>query len=286
MRVLRVLLVACLFLASCGGTDEGPLVSADGVSGAAAQLDAVAAADVAATAARDGETWGSLFTDDIVIVDGDEATTGGVEEAVWIAEFIWAQYPDSGELHSATYVGLNDGIVVIDQWGFEGFTADAPFYEYRIYEVEDGVITAWEAVYDLDTRPFFGRGGMDEEAASLLERYLDAWNSGDAAAIKALYDSGAMRADLLFGEATGAAAIGTQIDSVLARLPGLHLELRETLGLRAHRRVGTGGPMSLTSDGDPCEVSALVYLESPGELITRERVYYQPASLIACGWAG
>ncbi|MCJ7726412.1 MAG: hypothetical protein MUP76_08520, partial [Acidimicrobiia bacterium] len=151
MRVFKRWLVASLFLAACGGGAAGPLISADEVLAADAELDAVAAADVMASTARDGDAVEALFADDIVIVDGDEATTGGIEELVWIDEFIWAQYPDSGESHSATYVGWADGIVVIDQWGFEGFTADAPFYEYRIFEIEDGVVTAWEAVYDIDT---------------------------------------------------------------------------------------------------------------------------------------
>jgi hypothetical protein len=57
---------------------------------------------------------------------------------------------------------------------------------------------------------------------------------------------------------------------VLECFPGLHLELGEIVGLRAHQRVGTGGAVSIRSDSEPASaVEAVIYIESRGDLITR-----------------
>jgi len=39
------------------------------------------------------------------------------------------------------------------------------------------------------------------------------------------------------------------------------------------------------ADGTPCTVKAVVVLETSAGLISRERVYYDADSLVACGWA-
>jgi hypothetical protein len=284
-RVAVVLLVGVV--TACGGAPGLPFTSAEDLEAAHRAYVAVADREIEIDRSGDVEDLRGLFVEDIVIVDGDE-TAEGIDELVWISAFIEAQDPDYTFEHTATYTGLDDGIVVMDQWGWQGYTEDAPLHEYRIYQTDDGMITAWEALYDMDTRVYFGTGGVDDEAYALRDAYLGAWASRDAAAIAALYADGGVRLDPLFEEAAeGRPAIEEQFADVLDRLPVVSLELVDTIGLRSHERVDVGTVVEITWDAEPaCAVEAVFWLESDDGLITRERAYYDVPSLVACGWIG
>lgn len=285
-RILPALLMFSVVLTACGGTETTPLLSADGLRAHQAELDSAAATDMTATSDRDAALLRSLYDDGIVIEDGEDQSVG-IDELVSTAEFIWAQFPDSGARHTATYVGTEDGVVVIEQWGFAGYAAADPFIEFRVLEIDNRLITSWTATYDMGTRPFFGRGGLDEEAAALLNRYIAAWNSRDPSEIGAIYDPAGIREDVVFGgRATGREAIEAVTDDIFSQRPDLRWQLLRTIGIRSHTQLFVGGVFMLSDSSDKsCEVEAVVLLEGSGDLIERERIYYDTESLVECGWA-
>jgi len=140
--------------------------------------------------------------------------------------------------------------------------------------------------YDLADLQMFAEG-QDLPATvdgSFHQAYADAWTSGDVSTVLSLYAPNAIRHDGLVGiEATGPEAIAAEVERWFKLVPGatwaIQVPFAETYGEHA------GAVFSVDHDGCPVEIGIVFDLDD-ADLITRELVHYDPASLRACGWIG
>ncbi len=256
--------------------------TAAAVTADAAAFDAVAAHFAEAWSAGDSETMRGLYTDDVHLSSGS-MEWDGVEAMVELA---------GGQLETATgfrvaildtYLGSAGGLVVDEAT----YSALDPLIdlELHVFTTRGDRIATWELLID-PTRTHDYR--FTEVDAALLDAYATAWSSGDPEAVAALYAGSATREDGLFVDnAVGRAAIGEAAARLFGRSgsPAARWELLQgfaepgsgdTAGLFAIRAAGP--------DGGACDVRVGVVLEAENGEIARERIWYEPASLAACGW--
>ena len=161
------------------------------------------------------------------------------------------------------------------------FTEDAPLVEVDLIEIDGDLIASNLIFYDLSSmRAVYG--DLPELDGALQQAYADAWGSGSAETVAALYAADAVRHDGLAGlEAVGVEEIAAEADRWAAVLPGATWTVQVPFGDRFGDRVGA--VLEVTHDGCTVVVGALLDLDDDG-LITHERVHYDPATLRACGW--
>lgn len=256
--------------------------TAAAVKADAAAFDAVAAHFAEAWSAGDPETMRELYTEDVHLSSGS-MEWDGVEAMVELA---------GGQLEAATgfrvaivdtYLGSAGGLVVDEAT----YSAQDPLIdlELHVFTTRGDRIATWELLID-PTRTHDFR--FTEIDAALLDAYATAWSSGDPEAVAALYAESSTREDGLYVDnAVGRAAIGEAAARLLGRSgsPAARWELLQ--GFAEPGSGDTAGLFAITGsgpDGKACEVRAGVVLESADGAITRERIWYEPASLVACGW--
>jgi ketosteroid isomerase-like protein len=121
---------------------------------------------------------------------------------------------------------------------------------------------------------------------NLLQDYAAAWSSGDPEAVANLYAPDVVRQDTLFGyDLQRSSAIKEFTKTFFAWYPGVRLELHDSLKWSA-RDLGSLYSIHVSDQtGKPCDVRAIILLESSQDKIINERLFYNADSLIACGWA-
>jgi hypothetical protein len=148
-------------------------------------------------------------------------------------------------------------------------------------EIDDDRIRSLLLFYDLSSMQAI-YGDLPEFEGTLQERYANAWESGSAETIAALYADGAVRHDGLAGlDATGIEAIIAEADRWVTALAGATWTVQVPFGDRFGDQVGA--VFEVDHDGCTVVFGILFELDEDG-LITHERVHYDPATLRACGW--
>ncbi|MCU0478364.1 MAG: nuclear transport factor 2 family protein [Chloroflexi bacterium] len=256
--------------------------TAAAVTADAAAFDAVAAHFADAWSAGDPETMRGLYTEDVHLSSGS-MEWDGIEAMVELA---------GGQLEAATgfrvaivdtYLGSGGGLVVDEAT----YSANDPLIdlELHVFTTRGDRIATWELLIDPARTHDFRFTEVD---VALLDAYVTAWSSGDPEAVAALYAESSTREDALFVDsAAGPAAIAAAGARLFGRSgsPTARWELLQ--GFAEPGRSTTAGLFAIKGsgpDGKACEVRAGVVLESADGAITRERIWYEPASLVACGW--
>jgi len=153
---------------------------------------------------------------------------------------------------------------------------------------QDGTLGRWTLFYGLETYEAWNANRTRMDAAeSLLEQYRAAWESGDPARMRALYANGAVRVDTLFDvEHATAEEIARYAAEFAGAHPGIAIAPAEAFGdnrraITNPERVGS----SFTIVDGSCTVRMAVILTADAGLITDEEVFWDPDTLLECGWA-
>ncbi len=297
-RGMIVLLAFILVTASCAEAHTAPRqpVPLTRLQTAEATFDPLARGLVESWNSRDVQMVKDLFAGEAEARDrtfGDHAV--GPDQIAGLISVV-SSFGSSWEaLQMERYVGLEDGLAVEElshlKFGSLQFTQDHPMLEVDWLQTGGGLILNWTIFYALDTMQELGVVTSPRlvQARSLLAAYESAWSSGDEQAVAHLYARESIREDLVFMEQQeGQKAIASFARSFFAWYPGVQWHLSLGFGEGLGEEPITGGLYVITvSDptGQPCEVKAALLLQASENLITHERLYYAPQSLIRCGWA-
>jgi hypothetical protein len=168
----------------------------------------------------------------------------------------------------AGFVGGDGGLMVLELWGFFGITEENPDVAVYRLATPDDLIASIDLYY------------RDEELPEAITEYAAAWSSGDPTQVVELYDPAHVRQDTVFGiHIEGVEALSMAAFSFFADHPNAVWEAQMFFdGNNAHV-----GFFSIT-DTDGCPVRVAVLIDPDDGKITHEEVYYETASLLACGW--
>ncbi len=292
---LAILLTGCQLVPTPSPTPRPPL-SLSELERTSSAFESLASAEVKAWNTRDNQLIRTIFTEDAVMRDRtySDFVTGPdeiIRLIVSVASFgsKWeAQLKDS-------YIAKDEGITVSDLWnlglGGYAFTQADPMVEVDRLKISDNHITNWTLFYGLDSIEKTHRATSErlEEARALLSTYQMAWSSGDPQVVGALYSSDTVREDTLFGERQeGQAAIRSFAKSYTGWYPGVLWDLSLAFGEGQGDSPVTGGLYTVQAtdlEGQPCIVQVAVLLQTSENLISHETIFYEPQSLIRCGWA-
>lgn len=296
------MLAVALFIASCGGSSEPtgsgpfPLAEADLAAAEAyfAPIDAeFAAFDSLRTSGDTGEEAVRRFVEaayspDIIFQDvsfGDYRE--GHDSTVSMYRDFLVFFGDAVCEHPTVLIGDPTALPTFPCWDVKlgttgpSFTEDAPLVEVDLIEIDGDLIASNLIFYDLSSmRAVYG--DLPELDGALQQGYADAWGSGSAEAIAALYADDAVRHDGLAGlDAIGVEEITAEAERWSTALPSATWTVQVPFGDRFGDRVGA--VFEVIHDGCAVVVGALFDLDDDG-LISHERLHYDPATLRACGW--
>jgi hypothetical protein len=239
----------------------------------AAEVAAISPAYVEAFDSHDMEAIRLLLADDFIFRDVGVPTVEGVDaftrlmDQMFQAELKdmrWRVLSD----FDAGFVGGDGGLMVLELWGYFGFTEENPDVAvYRLASPDDLI-----ASIDLYYR--------DEELPDAITGYAAAWSSGDPTQVVELFDPAHVRQDTVFGIHTeGVEALSMTATNFFADHPNAVWEAQMFFdGNNSHV-----GFFSIT-DTDGCPVRVAVLIDPDDGKITHEEVYYEAAQLLACGW--
>jgi hypothetical protein len=157
-------------------------------------------------------------------------------------------------------------------------------------ETKNGRVSSWTVFYGLDSleKMSLFSSQLLAQRRSLLSAYQSAWSSGDAQRVASLYTSDAVREDSLFGESrVGRDSISSYAQWFHAWFPEAQwtLWLGFGVGVDSPRTGGLYFIKVNDLNGQPCGISAAVLLQTAEDKIALETLFYEPVSLISCGWA-
>jgi ketosteroid isomerase-like protein len=263
-----------------------PPLSADEVKTLAAAFDKISNAHIDAWNKHDINLLRQLYTDDIVLYyEGNTPNNNGIDSVVANDVGALSENPQLAGRLDDTYIGRAQGFGIFENWNVEGFNEQNPAIKYNWFTLQDGKMSEWWQFRDA---VYYGKQGLTFDFTP-LKYYETAWSSGDAEKVASLYNPQVVRQDTLFGEnQQGSTAVKEFATNFFAWYPGVRLELLKSFELFLSDPVMEGGVYAIhVSDkaGKPCDVRAIILLEVPQDKITKEWVFYNADSLIACGWA-
>jgi ketosteroid isomerase-like protein len=297
-RIIFFTLIVFL-LTSCGTLPDiaprKPVALAD-LQKAEAEFRTIANTNAEAWNARDANALRALFSDDADVRDrtyGDHYV--GNNAGVEMAAIINAYFPSWKTKVTGLFIGKGEGLSVDPLWNVNlgySFTEDDPMIEVDWFKIRDAQITVWNLFYSLDSLEKTGHAATTqdlEQARALLSSYQSAWASGDQKKVVNLYTKDAIREDSIFGEqSVGSEAIQSSAEAFFAWYPGAQWTLSLGFGEGQTRQPLIGGVFIIKikdSGGQPCEVRAAALLQTSQYKITHESLFYEPQTLINCGWA-
>jgi hypothetical protein len=220
------------------------------------------------------------------------------DELLEMPESFFREFPDFDWEVTEAFISADVVLDVSEAWGvgLRGveFSPDDPMLEIDRTEIEeDGTIGRWTLYYGLNTWESWGGNPSRMEAArALIEAYRAAWETGDPTVVAALYSDDAVRTDGLFGlDASGPAEIADFAARFAEANPGAAFtagvgfsDTRRTA--RDREQVGSTFEIEVpTVGGESCTVRMAVILTADGGSIVAEEVFWEPESLLACGWS-
>jgi ketosteroid isomerase-like protein len=292
---VRAFLWACLIApliitTGCQQQSSPPHLSAAEVKKIAAEFKRVSSAHIQAWNDHSLDELLQLYTDDINYYEGGSVAMshdkGGI---VYFQSTVLSGSPDIAGRQVDAFIGRQDGMDIWEMWNYSESTKADPYYAYDWFTLREGKIATyylfWGAkAFAKDWIP----GGVLFTQKSLRD-YQAAWSSGDPQAVASLYAPQAVRQDTLFREnQTGSPAVKDYAAKFFSWYPGVRLELLESFELATSDPLKTGGVFVIhASDraGQPCDVRAIIVLDTSEAKIINEWIFYQADSLLACGWA-
>jgi ketosteroid isomerase-like protein len=266
------------------------------LAGNASAFETLARAQVEAWNQRDNQALRKLYHPDAVMFDrtfGDHAV--GIDAIVAVLNNMTVTAPKWQATASNWFIGKEGGLAIDPLWDFAiggyAFSQKDLMIDVDWMQTQDGLVSLWTVFYGLDALEkinMISAAGMSQ-AKSLLTAYQDAWSGGNPAAVGDLYASDAAREDSLYGEIQqGREEITSFAKSFFAWYPGAPWGLSLAFGEGQGDSPMIGGLFNvLVKDtrGQPCAIQAAVLLQAVEGKITHETIYYQPDSLILCGWS-
>ena len=173
------------------------------------------------------------------------------------------------------------------------YTEEDPFIHVFLFEREGDLISSWRLFYGWEFLQDNNQisESESEQMKSLVAAYAAAWSSKDLKALTELYGKDAVRKDTIFGESQeNRKAIEDFAKAFFTWYPNARWTPLEVFGERAYRdkpqAVGSSYKIEVTDTaGEICKVEAVVLLHVFEGKIIQEDIYYEPNSLIECGWA-
>lgn len=267
-------------------------VSAAEVERIASAFEIITNLQVEAWNAYDFDAMRTLYTDDIEFIDasfGDNIV--GINKFIDMARAMSVNFPSMRRQVINHFVGLEDSVATYDYWGFYGFTPEDPMlWVFRLRTSGDR-ISNWTLLEGLTASEKLKLGDKIrfDEAKSLLSSYQSAWSSGDPMKVAELYSNDAVRTDTLFQEKQeGQEALTSFAQTFFAWYQHAQWTLLQSFGEWQGEAPLIGGTYAVEvtdSTNQPCEVLVAVLLQTSEGKITHEDLYYEPDSLIQCGWA-
>jgi ketosteroid isomerase-like protein len=289
------LLFSIIVITSCTKSSQLPareLASAAEVKRIASAFDTITKANAEAWNAYDFDAMKALYTDDIVFTEATfDDHIVGIDEVMSMARGMSVSYADMRRKITNHYIGLEDSLCVYDYWNWFGSTEENPFLYVFQLKTSNNIISNWTLFEGLESaeKSYFASKQRLDEARSLLSEYQSAWSSGDSTTVAGLYSGDAVRTDTLFQEKQeGQDAITSFAKSFFAWYPGIKWTLNQSFGEWKGTSPTIGGTYSIMVNdyaNQPCEVHIAVLLQAPEGKITHETLYYEPDSLVKCGWA-
>jgi hypothetical protein len=266
-----------------------PPLSADEVKTIAAEFERVSQLNFQSWTNRDFNLMSQLFTDDISYYEvGNNSICSYNSCLVDLNKTVLSDWPDFKIRLVDTYIGQTDGFAINEMWNYwteYGFTQDNPATDYDWLTLRDGKISIEWLFWGSNV--YTARG--DTFHPKMIQAYETAWSSGNPEAVASLYDPKVVRTDSLFEEnQQGSSAVKEFATTFFAWYPGVRLELLKSFELYTSSPLRTGGVYAIhvtDQAGKPCDVRAIILLESSQDKITNEWLFYNADSLIACGWA-
>ncbi len=280
-----------------------PPISAADVQAIAAPFDKVSKAYTEAWNSHDTKNMAPVLTDDVLYYEaGNEPMETSAISLIGTNWIVLHDSPDLQDRQAGLFVNRDSAFAIWEMWNYAKdvlpSSPEDPIRGYNWYTLRDGKIASmwlfWEPEFMIaNTKSEAGGGARFYE--EVLQGYEQAWSSGDPQAVVALYAPDAARHDALFGDdQTGPSSIQKSAASFFAWYPGVRFERLQSFQLALSTPVKVGGVYvihALDRAGKSCNVRAIILLEAPiledssaGKLIN-EWLFYEPDSLIACGWA-
>ncbi len=298
-RSIIVLLIFIIITTACGRQPNTPSrvpASLTKLQASAVTFDKIAGGMLEAWHANDVQAVSNIFSTDAEAYDrsfGDHAV--GLDQITGLIAIVASFGPDWAAFQTDQYIGLENGLAVDELWNLKfgdiQFTQDHPMMEVDWLQTQNDRISNWTILYGLDTLEELNMPTSQrlEQARSLLSSYQAAWSSGDATAVGQLYTSDAVREDMLFMERQeGQKAIAAFARTFFSWYPGVQWNISLEFGEGRGDTPITGGLYTINITdlaGQPCKVKMAVLLQTAENLVTHEILYYEPQSLIKCGWA-
>lgn len=271
-------------------------VSTTEIERIASKFKTITNAKVEAWNSGDIEAIQALYTDDIIFIDttfSDHLV--GIDAVMVMAREFVSSFPLLRRKATNHFISREDSLAVYDYWGFQlgpaEFTPDNPMLHTFLLETQDDLISYWTLFYGLETMEKARLTSKErlDEAKTLLLSYSSAWSSGNPNIIAELYTNGVVRKDTIFEEfLEGNEAISSFAKSFFAWYPNAKLTLLQAFGKGKGESPTIGGTYAvevIDNANQPCKIFIAVLLKASGGKITNEALYYEPDSLIKCGWA-
>jgi ketosteroid isomerase-like protein len=295
-------LLCSLFLVGCGAlvTEPPPArktLSSAEVAQNAEAFNVITAANVDAWNVKDLNAIQAILTEDIRFIDvsgGDNLT--GIDETVDMARSFCLYFPDLQRKTTDHFIGVEEGIAFYDYWGWKigaiNYTPENPFRYVFLLETREGFISTWRLFEGLAAlEAHFITETESEAFQAVIHSYGSAWSSADPKLVAKLYAKDAVRRDSLFEEnQQGNKAIKDFASLFFAWYPNAEWTSLEMFGESFMRdraqAIGSSFAIQITTPADEaCEVMAVVLLHVLDGKVVQEDLYYEPDSLIRCGWA-
>jgi ketosteroid isomerase-like protein len=270
-------------------------LNAAAVQAIAAHLTETLEGHVAAWNAQDADAVRAFWDGGTIHEDTGFGVEVSGEELFSMPEGFFRDFAPFRWEIAEVFVAANVGLAVTRMYlPGDNPTENEPLIEVDRIEVDDaGIMGRWTLFYGLETYELWNAADFRMDAAySLLDAYTAAWQSGDPAQVAALYAPDAERDDSLFGlrqsSPQGIAAFAAEFFGWypdVALNPGVGFsDTRTSAG--NPERVGSVYELQVRgAQGEPCTVRTAVILTAADGLIVHEEVFWDAASLLACGLA-
>ena len=244
----------------------------------------------------------ALFTEDIFFRDvtfGDNINN--IKDFMGMTRNFLGYFPDLQWKTTGYFIGSEEMATMDGFWGGNWgmnpdivYTEDNPLIHVFIFEKRDSRISSWRLFYGFDFLKDNNLLQSETDAAEMQSwpsAYASAWSSQDPQSVSDLYASDAVRQDTLFGESQeGRSGIQSFAKTFFSWRPNIrwtpHLIFGERKWRDKPQAVGSTFTIEVSDSSDKtCEVLAVVLLQVLDGKIIQEDLYYEPESLIRCGWA-
>jgi len=243
----------------------------------------------------------ALFTEDMLFEDRTfRDHLVGVKEFMSMTRRMFMFFPGFQWKTTGYYIDGEKLLTTTEFWEMswtgkpeDKYTEEDPFIHVFLFEREGDLISSWRLFYGWEFLQDNNQisESESEQMKSLVAAYAAAWSSKELNNLTELYVKDAVRRDSLFGESQeNRSAIGNFAEAFFTWYPDAAWTPLEVFGERIYhdkpQAIGSSFKIKVTdAAGEVCEVEAVVLLHVFEGKIIQEDIFYEPNSLIECGWA-